>query len=128
MMTNVIVIIGAGMTLVPNFYVFLIGRFLYGVASGGFSCFCPKYISEVSPTEVAGPAGGMTQMAICFGLLVPFLIGMGFGIDPTEKPPYDTDKANLALWIIFALPIPLALIQMLLMMCIFKYDTPSMLK
>lgn len=78
--------------------------------------------------EVAGPAGGMTQLAICFGILMPFVIGMILGIDPNDEPPFDIDKANLSINILFSIPIPMALIQMLLMICIFKYDTPNMLK
>jgi len=37
-----------------------IGRFIYGVSVGAFSVFCPKYIAEVSPIEVKGPAGALT--------------------------------------------------------------------
>jgi MFS family permease len=60
MLTNVFVMVGAAMTLVDNWPIFLMGRFLYGVACGGFSVFCPKYISEVAPIELKGPAGGLT--------------------------------------------------------------------
>jgi len=45
------------LTLVDNYTVFVVGRAFYGIACGGFSVFCPKYISEVSPSEVKGPAG-----------------------------------------------------------------------
>ena len=54
---NMFTIVGAGLTLVDNYSVFVIGRVFYGIACGGFSVFCPKYISEVSPSELKGPAG-----------------------------------------------------------------------
>lgn len=60
MLMNLIVIVGCLLTLVDNVTVFIIGRGLYGIAAGGYSVFCPKYISEVSPTELKGPAGCLT--------------------------------------------------------------------
>jgi len=54
---NLFVIVGAALTLVNNYTIFIVGRAFYGIACGGFSVFCPKYISEVSPSEVKGPAG-----------------------------------------------------------------------
>jgi MFS family permease len=109
--SNVFVIVGAGLTLVPNFEAFLVGRFLYGVACGGFSCFCPKFISEVSPTEVKGPAGALSQICITFGILVPFSIGVGFGIpvDP-EQADIDKDYDQLCINVLFMIPIILAVI------------------
>ena len=81
LLTNIFVIVGAGMTLVDNWTIFLIGRFLYGAACGGFSVFCPKYISEVAPIELKGPAGGLTQICITFGIIVPFTIGLFYQPD-----------------------------------------------
>jgi MFS family permease len=57
MISNVILIIGVGLTLVPNFYVLCVGRGIYGMSVGAFSVFCPKYISETAPVEIKGPAG-----------------------------------------------------------------------
>ena len=57
MMMNIFTIIGAFMTLIDHTGIFVMGRFLYGVACGGFSVFCPKYIAEASPIELKGPAG-----------------------------------------------------------------------
>jgi len=92
MISNLFVIVGAGLTLTGYWIPFLIGRFLYGVATGGFSCFCPKFIAEVAPTEVKGPAGALSQICICFGIVVPSTLRMVFNIS-TEKP-YDVDKIN----------------------------------
>jgi MFS family permease len=126
MIANVFVIVGAGLTLTPYWYPFLIGRFLYGVATGGFSCFCPKYISEVAPTEVKGPAGALSQICICFGIVVPSTLRMVFNI--STDMPYDLDKSHLLVYILFAIPIVLALLQVILMVTVFRYDTPNMLK
>ena len=58
--TNVFVIVGNGLSFVFNLPCLFVGRFLYGVAGGCYSVFCPKYISEMAPTEIKGPAGSLT--------------------------------------------------------------------
>jgi MFS family permease len=57
---NLIAIIGGVCTLFyHNLGVLYVGKFIYGLACGGFSFFCPKYLGEVSPKEISGPAGSM---------------------------------------------------------------------
>jgi len=81
MISNAFVIIGCGLTLLPYYWMLLFGRLIYGMAAGGFSVFCTKFISETAPPEVRGPAGGLTQCGITFGILMPFLVGHYFN-DP----------------------------------------------
>ena len=78
MLMNLIVIIGGLLTLIDNISIFIVGRALYGIAAGGYSVFCPKYISEVSPSELKGPLGCLTQICVCFGILVPYALGVIF--------------------------------------------------
>jgi MFS family permease len=85
MITNVIVIVGSGLTLIMNYPMLCLGRFLYGVAAGAFSVFVPKYISETSPVEVKGVAGGITQLTLTFGILVSFSLGTVFTTDSPDK-------------------------------------------
>lgn len=68
---NIILLVGAGLQFVDNFIVFTIGRLIYGYSAGLFSFLTPKYISEVSPTEVSGMLGGVSQLACTFGILMP---------------------------------------------------------
>ena len=120
--TNLFVIMGAGLTIVSDKTIVLIGRFLYGIACGAFSVFCPKYISEVAPTEIKGPAGALSQICITFGILVPFSIGILY-------PSIDDDIKNQELVnIVFTIPMALAAAQIVLMVFIYPYDTPVMLK
>ena len=123
-LTNIIVIVGASLTLIENYPCLCIGRFLYGMATGSFSVFCPKYINEVAPVEIKGPAGSLTQICITLGILIPFAIGAGF-------PDIDTysDSKNLFLIsLLFAIPIVLSIINILLYLIVFPYDTPPLLK
>lgn len=38
------------------------------------------------------------------------------------------DKSHLVVYILFAIPVALAILQVILMVLIFRYDTPNMLK
>ena len=79
LLSNAVLIVGVCMTLVDDFIVLCVGRFIYGLAVGGFSVFCPKYIAETSPIEIKGPAGALTQVYITLGILIAFSIGLGIG-------------------------------------------------
>jgi SP family arabinose:H+ symporter-like MFS transporter len=52
----------------PNFAVFVIARFLGGLAVGGVSLLSPMYVAEVSPAPVRGRMGTFYQLSI----LLPF--------------------------------------------------------
>jgi len=60
MICNVILLVGVGLTCIPNFYALVIGRLIYGYSAGLFSFLTPKYISEVAPVEVSGTFGGVS--------------------------------------------------------------------
>lgn len=62
MICNTVLIIGALMTLIDKFKFLCLGRFIYGASVGGFSVFCPKYIEEIAPIEIKGPAGAVSQV------------------------------------------------------------------
>ena len=79
MIANLILVIGACLTLVSEFWVLCVGRALYGVSVGSFSVFCPLFIAEISPIEVKGPAGALSQISVTFGILLAFTIGLGIG-------------------------------------------------
>ncbi len=57
---NLIVILGAALTLVRLKEILLLGRFIYGLAAGSFCVFVPSYISEITPTELRGTFGSST--------------------------------------------------------------------
>lgn len=128
-MTNILVILGSGLCVISDqltdrtasLVLLIIGRFMFGMACGSFSVFCPKYIAETSPVEIKGPTGFMSQICICFGILLPFLIGALF--DQTKL-----DQCETLLWILFLLPVAMSAIQMLLMTAVFNYDTPPVIK
>jgi len=76
MLSNVVVIVGSAICLIPNDKALMFGRFVYGLGGGGMSVFVPKFISETSPTEYAGAYGNMTSVSLVFGLLLAALVGL----------------------------------------------------
>mmetsp|Transcript_4745 Transcript_4745/g.8115 ORF Transcript_4745/g.8115 Transcript_4745/m.8115 type:complete len:357 (-) Transcript_4745:224-1294(-) len=92
------------------------------MTAGGFSVFGPKYLNEVAPLEISGPIGTITQISVTLGILFPCLIGTLF---PDLQ---DLEKDKVLINIVFSIPIGFAVLQILLMVTIFKYDTPHALK
>lgn len=70
MLSNFIVNLAACLKLIPNFSVFGIAWFLHGFTAGLFSFLTPKYISEVAPIKISSSYGGVTEISICFGILL----------------------------------------------------------
>jgi len=62
--------IGTG--LAPNISLFVIARFIGGLAVGGASVIVPMYISEVSPAYLRGRLVATNQFSIVLGILVAF--------------------------------------------------------
>lgn len=62
--------IGTG--LAPNIQVFIVARFLGGIAVGGASVLTPMYISEIAPPKLRGRLVATNQLAIVTGILVAF--------------------------------------------------------
>lgn len=60
--------------LAPTFAVFVVARFVGGVAVGGVSVLSPLYVAEVSPPRVRGRMGATYQMSITTGILASYCI------------------------------------------------------
>jgi sugar porter (SP) family MFS transporter len=58
-----------GCGLAPNISVFILSRFIGGLAIGGTSVLCPVYISEISPPKHRGVLASTFQLAIVLGIL-----------------------------------------------------------
>lgn len=120
---NLILILGSGLSLIEGYGWLLVGRFIYGVSIGVFSVFCPKYIGETVPKEVSGPFGTLTQLCIAFGVQVPFTIGLFF----KDFSDYNDKQLNFVVNLMFCIPMALAVVQMVLLIFVFRYDTPVVL-
>lgn len=100
----------------------MIGRFIYGVAVGIFSVIIPIFIIEISPIQLKGAYGGASQLAITTGIMISYLIGI------TGRVSNDKNPDAPAFWkfvLIFGLPIVFAVIQVLAIIFLFRYESPK---
>jgi sugar porter (SP) family MFS transporter len=63
----------AGCGIAPTIQVFIIFRFIGGLAIGGASVVCPVYISEIAPPKHRGLLGSTFQLAIVTGILLSLI-------------------------------------------------------
>jgi sugar porter (SP) family MFS transporter len=68
-----------GTALAPNWYIFLIFRFLGGIGVGVSSVTAPLYISEIAPAKSRGKLVGLFQFNVVFGILIAYLSNYLFG-------------------------------------------------
>ena len=62
-----------GCGLAPTIDVFILFRFIGGLAIGGASVLCPVYISEISPPKHRGLLASTFQLAIVSGILLSLI-------------------------------------------------------
>lgn len=125
--TNVLVLLSSAVCMINNSVVILIGRFIYGMASGAYCVFCPKFVSEMAPPEYRGPFGSLNQFMCTLGIFVIAVLGVPIKDDVTE---YSKDSFMVSnYWrVCWGIPIFISVIQIILMLTVYKYDTPQMLK
>lgn len=66
------VISAIGAALSRHLYIFILFRFIGGLAVGTASTLSPMYISEISPAEKRGRLVSLNQLAIVIGILIAF--------------------------------------------------------
>lgn len=62
-----------GCALSPGLLVFVLMRFIGGIAVGASSVVGPMYISEISPAHLRGRLAGSFQLNIVFGIFVAYI-------------------------------------------------------
>lgn len=113
---NALVIAGAALTLIRTVPTILIGRFMCGFAAGILNMCSMKSILETVPVKYSGAFGAMTNIFLNIGAMLCSVLGMALPSDPED---YSEDE----MWrLTYAFPIVLALIQILLMLTIFRWE------
>ncbi|CAI2365526.1 unnamed protein product [Moneuplotes crassus] len=129
MITNVIIVAGVGVTMIFNFYALIIGRILFGYGIGVMTVLTPLFISETSPVEVAGPMGSLSQIMVTVGIMIAYMFGFLAPIRYLDKegdPEMNPDVLTTQSWrIIFAVPAAISIFQTLMLLVVFRYDTPK---
>ena len=119
LITSILFTIGCILTLIFNFFCLLIGRFIIGLWVGAYTSISPMFISEIAPKSISGPLGTSNQLMAMVGVTIAYLLGF--------KVPVQDDPGALTtgIWrLIFLLPGVVTLIQFLLMLFVFTYDSP----
>ena len=62
-----------GCAVAHNWSVFIISRFIGGLAIGGASVVAPMYIAEISPGHLRGRLVGLNQLNVVLGILLSFV-------------------------------------------------------
>lgn len=128
LITNVIVCIGTGITMIFSFYALIIGRIIFGFGCGVYTVIVPLFISETSPPSVAGMMGAISQFNVTGGIMIAYFMGYLAPLRYTEDREVETnpDVFTTNAWrYVFIFPAGVAIIQSLLILLVFRYDTPK---
>ena len=101
---------GSLFSLFPrNDIIFLIGRFIYGLANGSFAVFVLKYMNETIPLEIKGSVGTSAELSLTFGQMMIFMLD---GLYITRYPVQIMDESNLLLYlrIVYSVPILMSIV------------------
>eukprot|EP01016_Furgasonia_blochmanni_P047336 TRINITY_DN6946_c0_g1_i1.p1 TRINITY_DN6946_c0_g1~~TRINITY_DN6946_c0_g1_i1.p1 ORF type:complete len:517 (+),score=95.53 TRINITY_DN6946_c0_g1_i1:77-1627(+) len=120
--TDILSIVGVLLTLPLSLAALMIGRIIVGFCAGINSALVPVYVIEMVTRDTKGLFGSFHQGLICTGILFGFL--MGWGVPDRSAPGYLESE-----WwrVMFALPILFSGIRAVVLMTIYKYETPKFL-
>lgn len=62
--------------------VLMLARLVSGIGVGSSSILVPRYLVEISPSEARGYVSSLNQVFICLGILLSFVMGLGYEKDP----------------------------------------------
>ncbi|OMJ87001.1 hypothetical protein SteCoe_11400 [Stentor coeruleus] len=121
MITDILTIISSLIILYPHTITFAIGRFTSGLCVGNFSILCSQYITEVTPKEIRAKFGNVNQLLTVIGIFMAFAICLPL--------PTSNCSESIAFYVplLFALPGIIAGIQFLMLLKIFKNESPEWL-
>lgn len=129
---NSLIIFAVCLRMISDLYASLLARVFFGFAVGIFSTIVPLFVIEISPIKLKGTNGTFIQLAVTTGILLSYIMG---STSPSYDPPsnyysnsnycHDYKKKNHEWRLILAFPIILSLIQILLLIFVFKHDTPK---
>lgn len=74
LISNLIGLIGLGITMVENFNVILVGRFIFGFSVGLKSVVSPRYIEETVPNHLFSTIAPFFSWTQTVGVLTSYLL------------------------------------------------------
>ena len=104
---------------IPNFYTFIAFRIGQGLCIGACSSIAPLYLKEITPIEVSAMIGNFSQLSLGFGsFFAQFLSYI--------LKKWSGDESGEEFWmIIFGFTLLTQILQMILLIFVFPYETPK---
>ena len=115
---DILIILATLLTCYPNTISFLIGRFISGVAVGSISMLASGYTSEFTPKEVAAKMGSLSQLFIMSGITASNCVCLALPIENCSE------DMKYYIFLIFLPPGLCALVQLLILLKVFKKESP----
>lgn len=130
--SNLVLLAAIALCMFRNFWIILVGRFIWGLSAGSFNCYVPAYISEIAPNEYKGPFGFLNQLAVCSGIFLAALLGLAIPNvaewDSVSDPVSPEDFIVKGYFrVMFGVPIFICIIMLSLLLTIFNFETPIVL-
>jgi len=118
-LTDILCLIGTGITIILNVYTIIAGRLICGISIGLYSTLISVYVNEFAPYEISGLCGTIYEFFYCLGIFLSYVAGLNL---PSEDEPQND-------WwrIMVSIPGILCFIRMLCLLFVFKHDTPKFL-
>ena len=116
--SSLITILGSVVGYFPNTIAFAFGRFTLGVASGSYSVTCSQYVSEFTPSDIYSKMGVVGPLNAMFGSLSANLACQGLPINGCNE------NNQYLIFLIFTLPAFPALLQLYMLIKVFKKESP----
>ena len=117
---DILCIVGTVLSMIAQIPLLLIGRLLCGMTVGVNSILVGLYIREIVPLELSDIFGSLGNFTLNIGILVCFLLGLNI-ISEDDLKTGQTDQ-----WwrLMFGIPIIICFIRSLMILFVFKYDSP----
>ena len=127
---NGILLTSIAACMIENIYVIATARFFWGIVAGSVTVFVPKYLNEFVPLELRGAFGGIPALGITTGIAIPAVLSIALPVDPVAA--YKENPNNFFVteyWrVIWLVPAFLALVQSVLLLTCFRFETPIDMK
>ena len=120
--------------MVENVYVLIFCRILRGIIAGGICVIVPLFNNEILTSSIKAPLLGLMHIIMAFGSLNVYIISINTPIvtntkEESEKIYCNSVEDKYIPWReLFLLPIIPALLQLFLLIFVFKQDSDSLSK
>lgn len=80
---GIVGIVATTATLIPNLWIIILGRLVFGFCTGIYMTAGPRMLDECIPTHLLGSFGVYTNIYANFGVMLCLVLGAGLPTDPS---------------------------------------------